>query len=302
MIRLNFLLIFLAYHSATLSEDVLDFDYQYGLGYGLSYSDNVCDNVYYKCDSWFNSYNVYYEMIFPSLSIRSSLFKIDDLSYNVNDGNIGGNINHLSLELLPTYNLEFNDGYSFKLGLGANIWKDDMYDSHLGISFVNSVIFEKYFKRHGFGLGFNINYYPNHYNSSSDLFSFGFQIFKLSDSWGQVVNHHSSSVENYDKYLISDKVVLYFDNGSTEIKSKNKIDSFENGDYIVIYGYRSYNEDIIVSIQRARVVQDLLMEKYPDSRVEVVNMSYSSPDSYPYSIDGIESERRVVIISYNRRD
>ncbi|MCG9649976.1 hypothetical protein [Vibrio brasiliensis] len=302
MQRILVLLISLTFHSATLSSELQWVDYQFGFGYGISHSDNICDDTFYKCDNRINSYDLYYEMMLPSVSIRSSLIKVDDLSYVFSDTNTNGDINHFSVELSPYYKIILGESYDVKLGLGANIWEDKKYGSYLGLSFVNSLVVEKYFEKYDVGLSFSLSYYPNYYNSSSDFMKFGMQVFKRNYERDNVVNQNLYSVDNYDhERSLIDEVVFYFDDGSIEINNEIKLDDFENGDYMVVYGYRSYNENIIISIERARVVQRILMDNFPDSKVEIVNMSYNTPTSHPYSIDGLDSERRVVIRAYKKK-
>lgn len=272
-------------------------DVSVGIGIGSLYSDNICNESFYACGESAVTYELFSELDIDPYSLRANYFRFSPLSadgYAVRDEK---KITVSALSIVPYYRFDLSESINLKLGAGISLWHDQKFGSYFGESVVQSIIIEKSMSTLDLGISFKIDFYPNFYKSSTDIFVFGVQLHQKISSYSLVNNGIDSSIlsKSFDRYIEQKEIILYYSDGSSEVLDQQLLYDFNDGDYFVVYGYRTYSEDIIISIDRARNVESILKSKYPNSKIDVVNMSAYQPLSDSYDNRGIDQERRVKV-------
>ncbi|TMX47433.1 hypothetical protein [Vibrio sp. Hep-1b-8] len=277
-------------------------DVRLSAGSGLLIGTDGCSESYYQCD--LNS--IYYEfgIDFEShnLALGSSILIANDFEAQSEKTQNRQDFNIKSLNTVTKYKYPLGHDSRLDFGIGLSIWKDKQYgisdSEHVGSSAYLMLAYERYVNLLDLNVSSSVKYFPNFYGLDFDMLLLG-----VSFSKSQIQRRIKNAIENsQDKSNIDYQQVvsttLYFDESSSLLTSSHNLTQFLDGDYFVVYGYRSYNEDIIVSIDRARRVESALKELYPNSKIDIINMSYTVPYSAKSNGDGYQEERRVIIKSY----
>lgn len=289
MNKFHLLLCFISFQSQATDEWSLNA----GIGLGSLYSKNICNTHEYQCERNAETYEVFSEFVMHRYSIRANYFNFERLSVDRRTASDDKQLDIRSLSLVPYYTFDLTKSTNLKFGAGLSIWHDHKYGSYFGESVVQSIVVDKTLDSLGFGVSFKIDFYPNFYKSSTDILAFSLQLYR-SFADNPVITNTPQQVEASPVRYIEDKVItLSFDDNSSDVTDERLFDDFEDGNYFVIYGYRTHSENIITSIDRARKVERILMSQYPNSRIDVINMSDHHPLSDSYLDEGVAQERRV---------
>ncbi|MCZ4294425.1 hypothetical protein [Vibrio sinaloensis] len=289
--KLLYLFAFLSINSYGFSSN----DAKFGLGVGGLFSENICNIKEYTCERTAVSYELFSELDFNPYSIRASFSNFEALvAYNYLSSEVS-KITIRSLGIVPYYNISLSQSLYLKLGIGVSMWRDDKYETYFGESIIQSFIIEKSIDGFDFGIAFKIDFYPNYYKSSSDLLVAGIQINTGFSSSSEYVDasHSLAVIDSPASYAEEQTITIYFTDNSSEVTNAQALYEFDDGDYFVVFGYRADSERIITSIERARNIERILKSRYPNSKIDVINMSDHHPLSDSYPNKNIEQERRV---------
>lgn len=289
MNKLYLLLCFISFHSQATDE----WSVNAGIGLGSLYSKNICNTNEFQCERIAETYEVFSELVMPRYSIRANYFNFEKLSVDRRTASDDKQLDIRSLSIVPYYTFDLTKSTNLKFGAGLSIWHDHKYGSYFGESVVQSIVVDKTLDSLGFGVSLKIDFYPNFYKSSTDILVFGIQLYRRFADNPMAINS-SRQAEGLPVRYIEDKVItLSFGDNSSDVTDEQLFDDFEDGNYFVIYGYRTHSENIITSIDRARKVERILMSRYPNSKIDVINMSDHHPLSDSYLDEGVAQERRV---------
>ncbi|MEF1285799.1 hypothetical protein QTN94_18190 [Vibrio sp. M250220] len=285
-----------------------------GLGLGVVYSGNLCDNSIIQCKNSEPALELQTSFNFGDFIVSGSIVKSEEF-YAKNEKNENHTFSFENLSLTPKYAIDLNDHLSLYLGAGGTIWKDLSYGKyqkeHIGTSIHYSFGLTRYLTYKNSALHLNLSVYPNYLGTSSDLLFLNLVISKpMWESNTQKTLVRSSKIfqkpqtnainifqKNTYNELKENNSIILFNFNSTQIEKPKQVDkeldSYQDGDKFLIYGHRSFDEDIIISIERAKKIRDILLKKFPNSEISIINISRNSPLSS--AEEGVAEERRVIV-------
>lgn len=274
-------------------------------GSGLLIGTNGCSDSYYLCDlnSLYYEFGIDFES--RNLALSSSLLIANDFEAQSEKVQNRQDFNIKSLNIIPKYQYPLDPKSRLDFGIGLSLWKDKQYGNsnseHVASSAYIMLAYDRHLNLLDLNISANVKYFPNFNSSDFDMLLLGVSFSKSVIQQQITTAIENNQVERNIDYLQVISETLYFDDSLSLLTDSHDLTQFFDGDYFVVYGYRSYNEDIIVSIERARRVESALKQLYPNSKIDIINMSYTVPYSAKNNSKGYEKERRVVIKAYRRK-
>lgn len=311
--RTKALFVYLILHSNLVTAIELD-SVNIGLGLGVLYSNNLCDDSISHCENNEPVFEIQTSADFGKFTFSGSIIKSKSFSV-INEKDEMTSFSFENVSLTPKYNIDLGNDFSLYLGAGGTIWKDPNYGrhqgEHIGTSIHYSLGLTRYFKSKNSAFSLNFGVYPNYLGTSSDLLLINLLISK--PVWERnttkllIRNTKTSKIpqdnvinsvqDNINNELTMNRSVILFNFNSTQIEKPKEVakelDSYRDGDVFLIYGHRSFDEDIIISIERTKKIRDILSEKFPNSDISIINMSRNSPLSS--AKEEVAEERRVIV-------
>lgn len=274
-------------------------------GSGFLIGTNACSETYFQCDlnSLYYEFGIDFES--RNLALSNSLLFANDFEARSEKAQNRQDFNIKSLNIIPKYKYPLGPKSRLDFGIGLSLWKDKQYGNsnseHIGSSAYLMLAYDRHVNFLGLNINSSVKYFPNFNGSDFDMLLLGVSFSKSVIQRQIKTDIAKSQVESSIDYQQVISETLYFDDSLSQLTASHDLTQFYDGDYFVVYGYRSYNEDIIVSIDRARRVESALKKLYPNSKVDIVNMSYTVPYSAKNNSNGYQEERRVVIKVYRQK-